>query len=290
MTHDPLLQFEQVEHMYIRPARKTSKIFRFCKFVTLYFVMTGGIFSIFMGVLNFWAYSAIVTNWVNPNLMMSLQDNMEQALMDSSIAVHASDVVDSQNSLQTITDQISVTDPEVIYSRSYGPDRLLSGISRSTSASFNVAPYENRIIIPKLWKNIPLVDVDHPSNAKYGEMHNIFMDELKKWVVRYPGTAQPGEVGNAFIFGHSSNYPWVISEYNDVFALIDTLKTGDDIIVYYNQKKFTYRITDRATVDPGDTKVLSARDPKKREISLMTCWPVGTTLERYIIFWELVQN
>lgn len=82
--------------------------------------------------------------------MMSLQDNMEQALMDSSIAVHASDVVDSQNSLQTVTDQISVTDPEVIYSRSYGPDRLLSGISRSTSASFNVAPYENRIIIPKL--------------------------------------------------------------------------------------------------------------------------------------------
>lgn len=53
MTHDPLLQFEQVEHMYVRPARKTSKIFRFCKFVTLYIVMTGGIFSIFMGVLNF---------------------------------------------------------------------------------------------------------------------------------------------------------------------------------------------------------------------------------------------
>ncbi len=108
--------------------------------------------------------------------------------------------------------------------------------------------------------------------------------------MRYPGTARPGEVGNAFIFGHSSNYPWVASDYNDVFALLDTLATGDDIIVYYNQKKFIYRITDRATVDPGDTKVLSNRDPKKKEISLMTCWPVGTTLERYIIFGELVKN
>lgn len=108
--------------------------------------------------------------------------------------------------------------------------------------------------------------------------------------MRYPGTARPGEAGNAFIFGHSSNYPWVISEYNDVFALLNTLSTGDDIVVYYDQKKYTYRITDRAIVDPGDTKVLSARDPKKKEISLMTCWPVGTTLERYIIFGELVQN
>ena len=252
--------------------------------------MTTCVFSVFMGVLNFSAYSAIVTNWVNPNHMMTVQDDMEQAIIGSSIAVHAADMTDSQNSLQTVTEQISMTDPEVIYSRSYKSDRLLSGISRSSAASFNVTPYENRIIIPKLGKNIPLVDVNHDVNAKYGEMQNIFMEELKKWVVRYPGTARPGEVGNAFIFGHSSNYPWVVSEYNDVFALLNTLTTGDDIIVYYDQKKYTYRVTDRATVDPGDTKVLSARDPKKKEISLMTCWPVGTTLERYIIFGELIEN
>jgi len=31
-------------------------------------------------------------------------------------------------------------------------------------------------------------------------MHNVFMEELKKGIVRYPGTALPGEIGNAFIF------------------------------------------------------------------------------------------
>lgn len=107
--------------------------------------------------------------------------------------------------------------------------------------------------------------------------------------MRYPGTARPGEVGNAFIFGHSSNYPWVQSQYNDVFALVATLVNGDEIIVYYNQHKYTYRITDRAIVEPGDTQVLSSRDPNKKELSLMTCWPVGTALERYIIFAELVE-
>lgn len=207
------------------------------------------------------------------------------------MAVHAAETIDSRDSLQSVTEKVVLTDPDIVYARSYESDRLLSGVPRTShSANFAVTPYENRIIIPKIGKNIPLVDVEHDVNAKYSEMHNIFMEELKKGVVRYPGTARPGEVGNTFIFGHSSNYPWIASEYNDVFALVDTLENGDEIIVYYDQKKFVYRITDRAIVEPGDTDVLSARDPSKKEISLMTCWPVGTALERYIIFGELVEN
>ena len=180
MTHDPLLQYEQVDHTHTHIVRKRSKTYRVFKFSALYIIMTTCVFSVFMGVLNFSAYSSIVTNWVNPNHMMTVQDDMEQAIIGSSIAVHAADMTDSQNSLQTVTEQISMTDPEVIYSRSYKSDRLLSGISRSSAASFNVTPYENRIIIPKLGKNIPLVDVNHDVNAKYGEMQNIFMEELKK--------------------------------------------------------------------------------------------------------------
>jgi sortase A len=111
-------------------------------------------------------------------------------------------------------------------------------------------------------------------DADYLEMHEIFMEELRKGVVRYPDTARPGEVGNVFIFGHSSNYPWVKSEYNDIFALLDTLKDGDDVVIFYGQKKFTYRITDRAIVKPGDMEVLESRDPTKKELALMTCWPI----------------
>lgn len=256
----------------------------------MYLALTGTIFVLFMWVLNFSAYSAMVTNWVNPEFLLNRQNDIERALSSSSISVHAADMGDTQDSLQTVMQKVALTDPDIVYARSYDSDRLLSGLSRSSSdATFDVTPYENRIIIPRLGKNIPLVDVEHDSDAKFGEMQDVFMEELKKWVVRYPGTARPGEVGNAFIFGHSSNYPWIKSEYNDVFALLDTLITGDEIIVYYGQHKYTYRVTDRATVKPGDTKVLASRDPNKKEISLMTCWPVGTALERYIIFWELVE-
>ncbi len=49
-------------------------------------------------------------------------------------------------------------------------------------------------------KNIPLVDVTIDHGASFETMHEVFMDELKKGVVRYPGTAEPGNPGNVFIF------------------------------------------------------------------------------------------
>ena len=108
--------------------------------------------------------------------------------------------------------------------------------------------------------------------------------------MRYPGTAEPGDKGNVFIFGHSSNYPWVKSDYNSIFALLDELQNGDEIIIYYFQKKYVYKVTDRAIVKPGDVKTLESRNPDKKELSLMTCWPIGTTLERIILFAELQEN
>ena len=82
------------------------------------------------------------------------------------------------------------------------------------------------------------------------------MKELENGIVRYPGSAKPGEKGNAFIFGHSSNFPWLDGDYKDVFARLHTLALGDEVIVYYGQKKYTYKITKKQVVKPGDVSVL----------------------------------
>jgi sortase (surface protein transpeptidase) len=39
-------------------------------------------------------------------------------------------------------------------------------------------------------------------------------------------------------------------EYNDVFALINRLSPGDEIIVYYGQKKYTYIVQEQTVVKP----------------------------------------
>ena len=160
-------------------------------------------------------------------------------------------------------------------------------LNSNVNLSVDIVPYENRIIIPKIGKNVPLVDVDARRwNLDFTNLENIFMNELEKWVLRYPWTAKPGETGNAFIFGHSSNYPWLKWDYNEVFAMLDVLNFWDEIIVYYNQKKYTYVIKEKKVIKPGDVKILE-RDPTKKELSLMTCWPIGTSLNRLIAFAEL---
>ncbi|GAB0175121.1 MAG: hypothetical protein HHAS10_10000 [Candidatus Altimarinota bacterium] len=248
-----------------------------------------------MGAINYSAYSQRISSWINPEALVQAQDEVNNLLTNAtSVSVHASEGAneEAREDLATVKEKILQVEPSVVYSRSYGPEGLLSnaGTNTSLSANFVLTPYENRIVIPKIGKNIPLVDVTVDHGASFETMHEVFMEELRKGVVRYPGTAEPGTLGNAFIFGHSSNFPWVKSEYNDVFALLDKLEKGDEIIIYYYQKKFVYKVTEHREVKPGDVKTLESRDKTKKELSLMTCWPVGTTLDRLIVFAELDES
>lgn len=78
-------------------------------------------------------------------------------------------------------------------------------------------------------------------------------------------------------------------EYNDVFALLDKLDDGDEIIVYYNQQKFVYRVNKKDVILPGDVSVLQKDKTDHSELNLMTCWPIGTTFKRLIVSAELVK-
>lgn len=155
--------------------------------------------------------------------------------------------------------------------------------------SVNVTPYEDRIVIPKIGKNIPLVNVEQHDASNSSEWEKIFMKELEKGIIKYPGSANPGEKGNSFIFGHSSNYPWAKGDFNDVFALLNELDNGDEIIVYFEQKKFVYVVKGKKIVKPGHVSSLGGTTDMK-QMTLMTCWPLGTTLNRLLVITELKQE
>ena len=121
-----------------------------------------------------------------------------------------------------------------------------------------------------------------------GELNDIFMQELENGVVRYPGSAKPGEEGNAFIFGHSSNNVWESGDYNDVFALLDHVTYDDEVVVYYGQEKYTYKIEAKDVISPGDVSVLQSNPEDTSSITLMTCWPIGTTLNRLVLTGKLI--
>jgi LPXTG-site transpeptidase (sortase) family protein len=160
---------------------------------------------------------------------------------------------------------------------------------KDINLDINITPYSNRVIIPKIWKNIPLLDIKNRNISWENELNNIFEKELENWIIRYPGSAKPWQEGTSFIFGHSSNFPWIKGDFNDVFATLDNVSYWDEIIVYYGQKKYTYKVREKKVIKPWDVSVLE-RDKKKSEITLMTCWPVWTTLNRLIVTWELVEK
>ncbi len=155
--------------------------------------------------------------------------------------------------------------------------------------NIDITPYENRVIIPKIWKNIPLIEVENREVNGLKELNNIFMKELSNGIIRYPSSWIPGEKWNSFIFWHSSNFPWIKWEYNDVFALLDKVELNDEVIVYYDQKKFKYKIREKKVVKPSNVQVLKDTEDKS-EITIMTCWPVWTTLNRLIVVWDLVEE
>ncbi|HLD07878.1 MAG TPA: sortase [Candidatus Peribacterales bacterium] len=154
-----------------------------------------------------------------------------------------------------------------------------------------VAPPDNRIVIPKIGKNVPIVEVpDHAlRRGDFDMFDEDIQNALRYGVVHYPGTASPGEIGNLFLTGHSSNYPWVESKYNAVFALLPSLEVGDEYSVFYQGELYRYRITEKFEVSPRDVSVL-AQPNEKRMSTLMTCVPVGTTLKRLILRAEEVMG
>lgn len=259
------------------------------KFLMHYIAVSSVVFAILLVGTNWSAYYTIAMNTINPGALKASGLEMTESLSKSKITVFASgDNSDDTNSkkeqAQDIKKQLEA-DNITIQEDPFSMKHLLPS-EPNIKVGFEITPYENRLIIPKIGKNIPLVDIMPSANFDFDHMENIFMQELEKGVVRYPGSALPGEQGNSFIFGHSSNYPWMKGNYNDIFALLDDLEYGDEIIVYYNQKKFVYVIREKKVVAPGDVKALD-RDPATKELSLMTCWPVGTTLKRMLVFAEL---
>lgn len=152
-----------------------------------------------------------------------------------------------------------------------------------------VTPPDNRLIIPKLNKNIPIIDTDPAklANADISTLEDAFQEDLKNGVIHFPGTADPGEMGNVFITGHSSYYLWDNGDYKDVFARLNKLVVGDDIVVYYNQQKYTYKVREKREVKKDDVSILEQGDGKI--LTLMTCTPVGTNLRRLVIIAEQVE-
>jgi sortase A len=133
------------------------------------------------------------------------------------------------------------------------------------------------IVIPKIAANSRIIANVDTTNDK------VYLNMLQKGVAHAMGTAFPGEGGHIFLFAHSTDYIWNVGTYNAVFYLLYKLEISDQINVFYQGKRYTYRVTGKTIVDPSQVEYLT-RKTNKEFLTLQTCWPPGTTLKRLLVF------
>jgi sortase A len=104
---------------------------------------------------------------------------------------------------------------------------------------------------------------------------------LQNGVIHIAGAAHPGEIGNVFLTGHSSNFVWARGNYNNIFSRLNNLQVNDNIVINYNDVIYIYRVSDKYVASAS--AIGNLKQNNNSEITLMTCYPIGTNINRLII-------
>jgi sortase A len=101
---------------------------------------------------------------------------------------------------------------------------------------------------------------------------------LRRAVGHIPGTALPGEIGNAALAGHRDTF----------FRGLRDVRTGDHILLTTPGGSARYVVKSTNVVDPSDVSVLA---PTRRStLTLVTCYPfnyIGAAPRRFIVRAEI---
>lgn len=153
--------------------------------------------------------------------------------------------------------------------------------------NLEILPSDNRLYIPSIDRNIPLVDV--PNNKNWRQLENSIQEGLRNGVVVHPVSHDPGNFGNFFLTGHSSYYAWDKGRYKDVFALLHEVEPGEEVHIFWEGKKYIYKLGEKKVVPPTEVSILEQPENQK-QITLMTCTPIGTNKNRLVLQGELIEE
>ena len=89
-------------------------------------------------------------------------------------------------------------------------------------------------------------------------------------------TGNPGQVGNYAVAGHRN------LTYGRNFNRLEEVEVGDEIDFSDGENQYKYKVSEKLYVLPDEISVLDGND-KDKEISLVTCHPMGNPTHRLII-------
>ncbi len=132
------------------------------------------------------------------------------------------------------------------------------------------------IIVEKIGADAPIIpNVDTSNKAVYDAA-------LKRGVAHALGTSFPGQPGVTYLFAHSTDTIFNVPRFNAVFYLLNDLVPNDQIVVFFNGKRFDYKVTEKKITEPEDVSYLALKT-SDQILVLQTCYPPGTTWKRLLV-------
>lgn len=119
---------------------------------------------------------------------------------------------------------------------------------------------------------IPAIKVDAPVVQGDG------WEQLKKGVGQHAGTPDPGQIGNIILSAHNDIF-------GEIFRDLDRLKTGDQIILFTNQRSYMYIVTATKIVEPTAVEVMA--QTSDATLTLVSCYPYMVDNQRIVIIAKL---
>lgn len=165
----------------------------------------------------------------------------------------------------------------VRYSLDVNPDFPESGIRP-------IVPVDKEfgIVIPKINVNASIYPEVDPANPEE------FLPILRKGVAHAKGSAYPNREGNVYLFAHSTDAFYNVAHYNALFFLIGKLEKGDEVDIFYKDKRYKYEVIGKKVVEPEELGAYLKTITEEKSLALQTCYPPGTTLKRLVVIAKAV--
>jgi sortase A len=122
-----------------------------------------------------------------------------------------------------------------------------------------------RIRIPALHVDAPVVQGDG-------------WEQLKKGVGQHLGTGNPGERANLVFSAHNDIF-------GEIFRDLERLNPGDLVILYTNQRAYTYIVVDTKIVMPTAVEVMD--NTPQASVTLISCYPYLKDTQRIVVIARL---
>jgi sortase A len=119
---------------------------------------------------------------------------------------------------------------------------------------------------------IPAIKIDAPVVQGDG------WEQLKKGVAQHIGTSDPGQDGNVVLSAHDDVY-------GEIFRYLDRLSPGDQVILYTQQRQYTYIVDRTVLVEPTAVEVMASTGGPT--VTLISCYPYLVDKQRIVVFARL---